>query len=210
MGPVIEILGSALILMMSIILHEIAHGLSAYKLGDPTAKEAGRLTLNPLKHIDPFGTLILPGILIMMRALGVNTVVLGWAKPVPVNFRLLNSPRRDMVLVAMAGPLVNILIAWLFSWGLKIDLNLDVSILSLIHFTVYVNLLLAVFNMMPIPPLDGSRLVSGMLPGKLAHRYNQLEPFGIFIVFGLLYFGLIDMIVFPVIRWIAQLWGISL
>ncbi len=209
MDSVIEILGSAFIMIMSIILHEIAHGFSAYKLGDPTAKDAGRLTLNPIKHIDPFGTLILPGILLAMRAFGMNTFVLGWAKPVPVNFRLLRNPRRDMMIVAMAGPLVNVLIAWLFSWGLKADLG-DHSIgLHLIQFTVFVNLLLAVFNLMPVPPLDGSRLVSGILPDKLAYLYNQLEPAGIFIVFGLLYFGLMDMIVFPIIQVIAQSWGIN-
>lgn len=206
---VIEILGSAFIMMMSIVLHEIAHGFSAYKLGDSTAKEAGRLTLNPLKHIDPFGTLILPGILIAARTLGMNTIVLGWAKPVPVNFRLLKNPRRDMMIVAMAGPLVNILIAWLFSWGLKTDSGYHSTALQLIQFTVFVNLLLAVFNMMPVPPLDGSRLISGILPDKLAYVYNQLEPFGIFIIFGLLYFGLMDMIVFPIIQVIAQSWGIN-
>lgn len=193
---------------MSVVLHECAHGFTAFKLGDPTAKDAGRLTINPLKHIDPFGTVILPGILLIMRLAGLNTVVFGWAKPVPVNFQLLRNPRRDMVLVAMAGPLVNISLAYLASLVLS-NADLDFSILNIFHFAVFVNLLLAVFNMMPVPPLDGSRLVSGVLPARWAYYYNQLEPFGVVIVFALLYLGLLDMLVFPIIQWIGQLWGIT-
>ncbi len=209
MENILETIGIAMIVLMSIVLHEVAHGFSAYKLGDTTAKDAGRLTLNPIKHIDPFGTIILPGILIVLRAFGVPTVVFGWAKPVPVNFRQLGSPKRDMMIVAMAGPATNILIAWMASLTLVNTANLSLIILNLLHFTIFINLLLAVFNMMPVPPLDGSRLVSGIIPNRWAMYYNQLEPYGILIVFGLLYIGLMDAIVFPIIEWIGYQWGIS-
>jgi Zn-dependent protease len=209
MENILETIGIAMIVLMSVVLHEVAHGLTAYKLGDSTAKNAGRLTLNPIKHIDPFGTVILPGILILLRAFGVPTVVFGWAKPVPVNFRQLGNPKRDMMIVAMAGPATNILIAWITSLILINNAHLSITILNLLHFTIFVNLLLAVFNMMPVPPLDGSRLVSGIIPNRWGYYYSQIEPFGILVVFGLLYIGLMDAIVFPIIEWIGHQWEVT-
>lgn len=196
------------ILFPSVILHECAHGWTAYRLGDPTAKLAGRLTLNPLKHIDPLGTVILPGILLILRALGISTFVLGWAKPVPVDFLKLHHPRRDMMIVAASGPIVNIALAVGMSLIIKTSLFLKIGLMDsageMMVNAIFINLLLAVFNLMPIPPLDGSRLVSGVLPAGLASLYNRMEPYGILIVMALLYLGVLDHIVFPLVQFFLQ------
>lgn len=202
-----EIFFVIIILFSAIILHEYAHGWTAYKLGDPTAKDAGRLTLNPLKHIDPVGTVLLPGVLIAMRMMGVNTFVFGWAKPVPVNFLRLRHPKQDMIWVALAGPAVNILLAIGFAQALKMDLSMQAY--QLIGLAVFINLLLAIFNMIPIPPLDGSRLVMGLLPDKLAASYSQLERYGILIVIILLWLGLFEAVVMPAIYFSGKLLGVS-
>ncbi len=192
------------ILFPSVILHECAHGWTAYRLGDPTAKLAGRLTLNPLKHIDPLGTIILPGILLIMRALGYSTFVLGWAKPVPVDFLKLHHPRRDMMLVAASGPAVNIGLAVGMSLIIKTCSFLKIGLLDpvaeMMANAIFINLLLAVFNLIPIPPLDGSRLVAGVLPRELAFLYSRMEPYGILIVMALLYLGVLNRIVFPLVE----------
>ena len=193
-----EFLQILLILFPSVILHECAHGWAAYRLGDPTAKLAGRLTLNPLKHIDPLGTIILPAILLTMRALGYSTFVLGWAKPVPVNFNQLRNPRRDMMLVGLAGPAVNIGLAVAASFFLKI--GLPHSIAETLGNVIFINLLLAIFNLLPIPPLDGSRLVAGVLPRELAFLYSRMEPYGILMVMGLLYLGVLNQFIFPLVE----------
>jgi len=203
----IEILFILIILFSAIILHEYAHGWSAYKFGDPTAKLAGRLTLNPIKHIDPIGTLILPGILLTLRFMGVETFVFGWAKPVPVDFRRLRNPKQNMIWVALAGPAVNIILAIIFSQVLRLSLSPQAS--QMIALAVFINLLLAVFNMIPIPPLDGSRLVMGLLPNQLARPYAGLEKYGILIVVALLYLGLFEIAVFPVIVLLGSLLGVS-
>jgi Zn-dependent protease len=182
-----------LIFLASVILHECAHGWVADKLGDPTAKLAGRLTLNPLRHIDLVGTVLLPAFLLVMRA----PFIFGWAKPVPVNFTRLNSPKRDIIWVGLAGPLVNIILAiglsqlfrfpfssWAYPW---------------IAGAVMINLVLAVFNMLPVPPLDGSRLVMGLLPSRLGLAYSRLEPYGILIVFVLISLGLFDYFIWPLV-----------
>ena len=207
-NSIIELIATVGILFLAIILHECAHGWTANKLGDPTAKLAGRLTLNPLKHIDPFGSIILPGILLLISHLGYNTVVLGWAKPVPVNFYRLKHPRRDMMLVALAGPITNILLAAAFSQFLRFDLSLQ--IFNVVVFGVFINILLAVFNMIPIPPLDGSRIVLGLLPTKLARAYGQLERYGILIIFALLYLGVLHTIVAPILHFMGNMFGVNL
>ncbi len=190
-----EFLEILLILFPSIILHEYAHGWAAWRLGDPTAKLAGRLTLNPLKHIDPFGTIILPAILLLMRAMGYSSFILGWAKPVPVNFLKLRHPRRDTMLVGAAGPAVNIILAIFFAFLFR--MHVSSSLNEVLELAIAINLLLALFNLIPIPPLDGSRLVAGLLPNRLAYWYSRLEGYGIFIVMILLYLGVLRRFIFP-------------
>jgi len=195
------------ILFMAIILHEYAHGWMAFQRGDPTAKLAGRLTLNPIKHIDPIGTILLPGILIGLRMMGHNVFVFGWAKPVPVNFGQLRKPKQDMILVALAGPIINIIIAVLFS---QLLLVIPLKYFHFVVLGIFINLLLAIFNMIPIPPLDGSRVVMGLLPNRLAYQYARLERYGILIVVALLYLGLFERVVLPVIIACGHLLGVEL
>ena len=174
----------------AIVLHECAHGFCAYKFGDTTARNQGRLTLNPIKHIDPVGSLLIPGGLFLAHYFGLTKTLFlfGWAKPVPVNFRNLNPRRLGMILVALAGPLTNMVLAWIFSrlyiWPVLSNFS------NVCAWAVMLNLTLAVFNMVPIPPLDGSRVVSGLLPMKLAYYYSRLEPFGFIILVVLLNLGL--------------------
>lgn len=173
--------------ILAITLHEAAHGFVAYRCGDPTAWQLGRVTLNPLKHIDPFGTILLPGLLLLLRV----PFIFGYAKPVPVNFRALNNPRRDMVWVAAAGPATNIAMA--VAAGLLAHLAvllppaaMEWSILNLEN-AIAINVILAVFNMIPLPPLDGGRVAVGLLPNFLAVPLARLEPFGMPILLGLLF-----------------------
>jgi len=193
----------ALIFFYAVILHEYAHGWVAYKRGDPTAKLSGRLTLNPLKHVDPFGTVILP---VMLLIVG-SPVVFGWAKPVPVNFMNLRHPKSDMIWVALAGPIVNILLAVLFSQFLKFNISpLDYQV---VETAIIINLVLAIFNLIPIPPLDGSRLAMGLLPNRYAVLYGRMENYGILVVLLLLYVGLFDLIVWPLVHFFARYLGVS-
>ncbi len=198
-----EFITIATVLLPAIIFHEYAHGWVAYRCGDPTAKAAGRLTLNPLKHIDPIGSIILPIILMFSF-----NFFFGWAKPVPVDFGRLRNPKRDMIWVAMAGPVVNIILAIALSILLKMNLNHSVSVW--VANAVFINLLLAVFNMIPIPPLDGSRLVMGLLPNNLALPYSRIERYGILLVFGLLYLGVFEKFIFPVVVYLGGVLGVHL
>lgn len=174
-------------LLLAITLHEASHGFVAHRCGDDTAWRLGRVTFNPLKHIDPFGTILLPGLLLFLHA----PFLFGYAKPVPVRFGALRHPRRDMVLVAGAGPGMNLLLAILaavlvhfigflpargYDWALA---NLENAIV--------INVVLAVFNMIPLPPLDGGRVAVGVLPDVLARPLAWLEPYGMFIIIGLLF-----------------------
>lgn len=168
-------------------MHEYAHAWMAYRLGDPTAKIKGRLTLNPLKHIDPVGSVIVP---IMFRLIGFLPI--GWAKPVPVNAMNLRHPKRDMMWIGLAGPFMNIILAVLFSQLLRFELSS--SSYSLISTVIILNLVLGLFNLTPIPPLDGSRLVANFLSNRWAYFYRRLEPFGIIIVYFCLQLGLLDLI----------------
>ncbi len=200
----IDAFSLVVVLSSAVVLHEYAHGWVANRLGDPTAKLAGRLTLNPVKHIDPVGTIFVPGILIVLRLLGMNTFVFGWAKPIPVNFWRLNNPKRDMIWVALAGPLLNIFLAFAFSQLARV---VEVAAIDhLAEVAVFINLLLAVFNMLPIPPLDGSRVVMGLLPDRCTAVYSRLERYGILIVAVLVSVGALDTVVFGVV----QLLGASL
>lgn len=203
---ILEIISIAVILFFAVVVHEYAHGWAAYKLGDPTAKLAGRLTLNPIMHVDPVGTIFLPGVLIALRLLGMNTFLFGWAKPIPVNFSRLRNPRRDMMLVGLAGPAVNVVMAVAISQLARVPVPLEVY--KFVEAAVFINLLLATFNMIPIPPLDGSRLVMGLLPRQLAVPYSRLEPYGIFIVILLVSGGILDTVVIPVVEWAGRSLGI--
>ncbi|MEW6353810.1 MAG: site-2 protease family protein [Pseudomonadota bacterium] len=193
----------ALPVIFAITVHEVAHGWVARKLGDPTAMMLGRLTLNPLKHIDPIGTLLVPGLLLL-----VSPFVFGWAKPVPVTWENLKHPKRDMALVAAAGPLANLLMALLWALVMKLGLALEAGALGgATKFLVYVgfagvsiNLVLMVLNLLPIPPLDGGRVLSGVLPGPLAWRLNRVEAYGFIILLALLFTGLLGRILGPMVR----------
>ncbi len=172
--------------LLAITMHEAAHGWAAWKLGDDTAKQMGRVTFNPIAHIDPFGTVILPAILIMAGGF-----LFGWAKPVPVVFSRLGNPRRDMVLVAAAGPGINIGLAIVSAIGLHfVDLQrslFDEWVARNLINSININMLLAIFNMIPLPPLDGGRIAVGLLPYKLAVLLARLERAGLFILIGLIF-----------------------
>ncbi|MDH5173784.1 MAG: site-2 protease family protein [Elusimicrobiota bacterium] len=194
------------IFFFAIVIHECAHAWMASRCGDNTARYAGRITLNPLPHIDPIGTIILPLLLILSR----SSFVIGWAKPVPINPLNFNNPRADLVRVGAAGPLSNIGLAigssflvWIFSY-LPVG-EIKNSIIIILLFSVLINLLLAVFNLLPIPPLDGSQILSGLLPDHLARRYETISRYGFIIIFLLLLTGLLWAIILPIVQFLYSL-----
>lgn len=195
----------ALPVLFAITVHEVAHGWVARRFGDPTAFMLGRLTLNPVKHIDPIGTLLVPGLLLMMGGF-----IFGWAKPVPVAWENLRNPKRDMAIVAFAGPMANLLMAimWalLMKLGLMLGGQLDILSRPLVYMGaagISINVMLMVLNLLPLPPLDGGRVLAGFLPDRLAQAYNRIEPFGFFILLGLLISGALGYIMKPFVD-IAQ------
>lgn len=195
----------AIPVVLAITLHEAAHGYVARMFGDPTAHMMGRITLNPLKHIDPVGTLLVPGGIVLMNAItGAGFPPFGWAKPVPVDFGRLRKPKADMLWVAAAGPASNFLqaIVWALLVGFLVRMqgSPDSFWFDLAQRGMLVNVGLMLINLVPVPPLDGGRIVVSLLPLRQALAWSRLEPYGFFILIGLLYFGILDY----VLRYVAQ------
>jgi Zn-dependent protease len=189
----------ALPVIFAITLHEAAHGYAALKFGDTTAKMLGRITLNPLKHIDPIGTILVPALTIMLGG-----ILFGWAKPVPVNFAHLRSPKQDMLWVAAAGPAANICMAIFWAGMIKLAHGMPGNIyaapLALMGSAgVSINAVLAALNLLPIPPLDGGRIAVSLLPNRWAIMLSGLERYGLFIILGLLFTGLLNILIDPII-----------
>ena len=195
--------------LFAITIHEVAHGWVANILGDKTAKMLGRLTLNPIKHIDPIGTIAVPLAMVALQ----TGFVFGWAKPVPVSTRNFKSPRRDMAIVAAAGPISNLIMAVFWVFILKLggsvipDQAIAQGIMAMGQAGIIINLILFIFNLFPIPPLDGSKVLSGFLPQPLANLMDKIEPYGLFIVLGLVYFGVLNTIMQPVLNFFIQTIG---
>jgi len=194
--------------LFAITVHETAHGWMALRLGDKTALMLGRLTLNPLKHIDPLGTIIIPGLMYMTTGF-----LFGWAKPVPITWQNLKQPKRDMVLVAAAGPVSNFIMAILWALIIRVGLALGEYGLALVVMGVagiFINTILMVLNLLPLPPLDGGRVMTGLLPGPMAYRFSRIEPYGFFILVALLVTGLLGALIWPGIEFFMSLMaGIS-
>lgn len=212
-----RLLISALPILIAITFHEVAHGYVAFRLGDPTAKLLGRLTLNPLAHIDLFGTIIMP---IMLFVLTEGRFVFGYAKPVPINPANFTNPRKGMALSAIAGPVTNIALALASVILLKLviapiaGLSPDTvketvmkPLLMIFSASVVVNVVLASFNLIPIPPLDGGRVLTGLLPSKQAISFSKIEPFGFIIVLVLIYTGIANLFIMPFITFFLKIFG---
>jgi Zn-dependent protease len=180
----------AIPLLYSVILHELAHGWVADRMGDPTARWMGRLTLNPLKHLDPIGTLML------------FIVGFGWARPVPINLSNIQNARKGLILVSSAGIVANLILALLafLLYGLLAPTPSGMMA-TLLYYLAQINIMLAAFNLIPIPPLDGSKILMGFMPERFHHTFSKLEPYGFFIIIGLLYLGALDPII-AFFRWI--------
>jgi Zn-dependent protease len=193
-------------LLLALTLHELAHGYVALRFGDETARWAGRLTLNPIKHMDPLGTFFI------LFGMITRTPVIGWAKPVPVNPHNLRRPHTDMIWVALAGPAMNLVLATLSAIALRwypdarwfadspLALSVAVPVFEMLKASLWINVGLAIFNLLPVPPLDGARVLNGVLPRRQAITFSQLEPYGFIILLVLFMSGAIQQVIFPLIR----------
>ena len=190
--------------LLGITVHEVAHGWMARKLGDNTAFMLGRLTLNPLKHVDPMGTILIPGMLLLLQA----GFIFGYAKPVPINWKNLRQPKRDMALVAAAGPVANLFMAVGWALLLRLGTSLGDSGMALVYMGVAgitINAILMMLNLLPLPPLDGGRVLTGLLPGPWAYKFSRIEPYGFFILIGLLVTGVLGIILWPLISFLMSM-----
>jgi Zn-dependent protease len=192
------------LLMVAMTVHEFAHGWVAFKLGDTTAKYSGRLTLNPLAHIDPIWTFLVPLLLFISTN---GQFVFGAAKPVPVNYWALKNPKRDMVWIGASGPLTNLLFAYLLSLPLRF-ITFPYAINYIFQNLILINVVLGVFNLVPIPPLDGSRILMGLLPDALAAKFSRIEPYAFIILIALMWTGFIGAIIWPLVNSILKLFGV--
>lgn len=190
---IFKILIYAIPILFAITVHEVAHGWVAEKCGDTTARRLGRITLNPLKHIDPVGTILVP--LILLWAGG---FIFGWAKPVPITWHNLRNPKRDMAFVAIAGPLANLGMALL--WNLFAQLTMVPPILMMAKIGIAVNLIFMILNLIPIPPLDGSRVLVGFLPHSLSYFFQKMEPYGFIILVLLIATGGLNLFLDPILQ----------
>ena len=189
--------------LLAVTLHEVAHGWMARELGDDTAEALGRLSFNPLKHVDPVGTVLVPGLLYVLAG-----IVFGWAKPVPVNWDKLRNPRRDMALVALAGPLANVVMLLMWAAVAKLGLSYGQDYFVTTGLAgIMINAVLIALNLLPVPPLDGSRVVSALLPAEMALQYGRIEPYGLIILLVLIGSGALSRLMEPtmdVIGWVMQ------
>ena len=198
----------ALPVLLAVTLHEVAHGYAARALGDPTAQQAGRLSLNPLRHVDPVGTLLVPGIL-----LAIGGFLFGWARPVPVNAARLHQGRRSMAWVALAGPLANLVMA--LGWAVLLKLllltgsesGMAIGMRYMALAGIGINIILMVLNLLPLPPLDGSRVLGGFVPPRQAAWLDRVEPYGLIILLGLLVTGILGVILWPMYGFVEGMVG---
>jgi Zn-dependent protease len=205
LSSLIDISLMAVVLLFSVIIHEVAHGYVALLNGDPTARLSGRITLNPIPHIDPIGTILLPALLLLTG----SRLLFGWAKPVPVNPSYFRDHRLGEITTSFAGPASNLLLALLFSFLLRSGAG-GPGLLLFAYYGCTINIFLALFNLIPIPPLDGSHLVSAFLPYNLLQYYRYLEPVGFILILVLFYTGIMGMVLMPIFRLIAGLMHIPM
>jgi Zn-dependent protease len=198
----VESVISILIFIVVIVVHEVAHGYVAFRMGDPTARDAGRLTLNPVAHMDPVGTVILPMLLVLSH----SPIIFGWAKPVPVNPRNFRNPRKGMLLTSLAGPAANFGLAVIFAAVFKTGIFPAGSLMwTVLLYGILISLVLGVFNLIPIPPLDGSNILMTLLPLEMARAYGRMQRYGFVILIALLYLGLFDRVIIPLVRILSSI-----
>jgi Zn-dependent protease len=210
----------AIPVILAITLHEAAHGYVAMRFGDMTAFAAGRVSLNPIRHIDPVGTIVLPlALLALAKLFGGGGMLFGWAKPVPVNFANLRHPKRDMLWVAAAGPLSNLVMALLWAITVKVSVSLPGNYFALPLALmgaagIFINVIFMVLNLLPLPPLDGGRMLVSLLPHRLAYKVSRIEPYGFVILLVLLFSGVLGYVLWPAISLamagVSGLFGIPL